>query len=135
MDVGQKMIGLTKEELEHFKNDPCWKRIRFVDESSLFCLLETPTVRHWLILSSLITENNRNNKNVINNSVCSLFLFALFWLLWAAMFIGAILIVVLSPKCAEKQQPKWWQTKVSYQVNKNFDIDELTIFSNVARVN
>ncbi|GMS93791.1 hypothetical protein PENTCL1PPCAC_15966, partial [Pristionchus entomophagus] len=73
VDVGQKMIGLTKDELEHFKNDPCWKRIR-------------------------------------------LFLFALFWLIWAAMFLGAILIVVLSPKCAEKQQPKWWQTKVSYQV-------------------
>ncbi|GMR44683.1 hypothetical protein PMAYCL1PPCAC_14878, partial [Pristionchus mayeri] len=73
VDVGQKLIGLTKEELEHFKNDPCWRRIR-------------------------------------------LFLFAVFWLVWALMFAGAIAIVVLSPKCAEKQQPKWWQTKVSYQV-------------------
>ncbi|GMT22892.1 hypothetical protein PFISCL1PPCAC_14189 [Pristionchus fissidentatus] len=73
VDVGQKLIGLTKEELEHFKNDPFWRNLRVI-------------------------------------------LFALFWLLWAAMFVGAILIVVLSPKCAEKQQPKWWQTKVSYQV-------------------
>ena len=43
-------------------------------------------------------------------------LFALFWLAWAAMFAGAILIVVLSPKCAEKQKLEWWQKKVSYQV-------------------
>ncbi|KAK6020673.1 hypothetical protein OSTOST_13670, partial [Ostertagia ostertagi] len=26
------------------------------------------------------------------------------------------MIVVLSPKCAEKQKPEWWQTKVSYQL-------------------
>lgn len=32
------------------------------------------------------------------------------------MFAGAIAIVVLSPKCAEKQKPDWWQTKVSYQL-------------------
>lgn len=60
-------------------------------------------------------------------------LFALFWLAWLAMFAGeeifnfsrhksdsgAILIVLLSPKCAAKQEPDWWQTKVSYQVDSN----------------
>lgn len=72
-DVEPKCIGLTKEQLEKYRNDPFWKPVRTV-------------------------------------------LFALFWISWVVMFTGAILIVVLSPKCAEKQKPEWWQTKVSYQL-------------------
>ncbi|CAJ0937452.1 unnamed protein product, partial [Mesorhabditis belari] len=70
---GAKIVGLTKEQLEQYKNDPFWKPFRYI-------------------------------------------LFALFWLAWLAMFAGAILIVLLSPKCAAKQEPDWWQTKVSYQL-------------------
>ncbi|CAJ0579439.1 unnamed protein product, partial [Mesorhabditis spiculigera] len=70
---GSKIVGLTKEQLEQYKNDPFWKPFRYI-------------------------------------------LFGLFWLAWLAMFIGAILIVLLSPKCAAKQEPDWWQTKVSYQL-------------------
>ncbi|KJH49023.1 alpha amylase, catalytic domain protein [Dictyocaulus viviparus] len=66
-------VGLTKEQLEKYRNDPFWKPVRTV-------------------------------------------LFTLFWLSWLAMFTAAVLIVVLSPKCAEKQKPEWWQTKVSYQI-------------------
>ena len=40
----------------------------------------------------------------------------LFWLAWIAMFVAAIAIVVISPKCPERIVPKWWQRKVSYQV-------------------
>lgn len=72
-DFEPKYIGLTKEQLEKYRNDPFWKPIRTI-------------------------------------------LFALFWISWLVMFAGAILIVVLSPKCAEKQKPEWWQTKVSYQL-------------------
>lgn len=72
-DLEQKCHGLTKEQLEKYRNDPFWKPVRTV-------------------------------------------LFALFWISWLAMFAGAVLIVVLSPKCAEKQKPEWWQTKVSYQL-------------------
>ncbi|VDO97432.1 unnamed protein product [Heligmosomoides polygyrus] len=72
-ELEPKTIGLTKEQLEKYRNDPFWKPVRTV-------------------------------------------LFALFWISWLAMFAGAILIVVLSPKCAEKQKPEWWQTKVSYQI-------------------
>ncbi|ETN80523.1 alpha amylase, catalytic domain protein [Necator americanus] len=72
-ELEPKTIGLTKEQLEKYRNDPFWKPLRTV-------------------------------------------LFALFWIAWVAMFAGAILIVVLSPKCAEKQKPEWWQTKVSYQL-------------------
>ncbi|KAL6739408.1 hypothetical protein Aduo_012871 [Ancylostoma duodenale] len=72
-ELEPKTIGLTKEQLEKYRNDPFWKPVRTV-------------------------------------------LFVLFWVAWAAMFAGAILIVVLSPKCAEKQKPEWWQTKISYQL-------------------
>ncbi|CAD6191924.1 unnamed protein product [Caenorhabditis auriculariae] len=72
-ELEPKTIGLTKEQLEKYRNDPFWKPVRTV-------------------------------------------LFVLFWLIWLAMFAGAVAIVVLSPKCAEKQKPDWWQTKVSYQV-------------------
>ncbi|CAO4372050.1 unnamed protein product [Caenorhabditis nigoni] len=72
-ELEPKPIGLTKEQLEKYRNDPFWKPVRTV-------------------------------------------LFALFWLAWILMFGIAIAIVVLSPKCAEKQKPDWWQTKVSYQL-------------------
>ncbi|VDN37992.1 unnamed protein product, partial [Cylicostephanus goldi] len=69
-ELEPKTIGLTKEQLEKYRNDPFWRPLRTV-------------------------------------------LFVLFWVAWIAMFAGAILIVVLSPKCAVKQKPEWWQTKVS----------------------
>ncbi|VDM26961.1 unnamed protein product [Toxocara canis] len=69
-----KLIGLTKEQLEKYRNDPFWKPLRLI-------------------------------------------LFVLFWLAWIAMFVGAVLIVVLSPKCAPKKAPEWWRAKVSYQEN------------------
>ncbi|KAF7638290.1 Aamy domain-containing protein [Meloidogyne graminicola] len=61
-----KLIGLTKEQLEQYRNDPFWKTIRYT-------------------------------------------LFIVFWLIWLAMFIGAILIVVLSPKCVDVE----WQNKMT----------------------
>ncbi|MFH4973309.1 hypothetical protein AB6A40_000018 [Gnathostoma spinigerum] len=68
-----QMIGLTKEELEKYREDPFWKPLRLV-------------------------------------------MFILFWLVWIAMFAGAIIIVVLSPKCAGKKEVEWWRTKVSYKI-------------------
>ncbi|KAI1715583.1 alpha amylase, catalytic domain-containing protein [Ditylenchus destructor] len=68
-----KLIGLTKEQLEQYRNDPFWKPVRYV-------------------------------------------LFALFWLVWLAMFVGAVLIVVLSPKCAVKTEPKYHENLVAYQI-------------------
>uniref|UniRef100_A0A915AWE5 alpha-glucosidase n=2 Tax=Parascaris univalens TaxID=6257 RepID=A0A915AWE5_PARUN len=73
VQVTTQLIGLTKEQLEKYRNDPFWKPLRLI-------------------------------------------LFVLFWLAWIAMFVGAILIVVLSPKCATKKAPEWWRSKVSYQV-------------------
>lgn len=68
-----KLIGLTKEQLEQYRNDPFWKPVRYA-------------------------------------------LIALFWLVWLAMFTGAILIVVLSPKCAAKVEPKHYENAVNYQM-------------------
>jgi len=53
-------VGLGKEELMKYANDPFWVKLR------------------W-------------------------FLFILFWILWVAMLAGAIVIIVLAPKCAEKK--------------------------------
>uniref|UniRef100_A0A0N4ZLQ6 Aamy domain-containing protein n=1 Tax=Parastrongyloides trichosuri TaxID=131310 RepID=A0A0N4ZLQ6_PARTI len=72
--IPTKIIGLTKEQLEEYRNDPFWKYIRF-------------------------------------------FSFILFWIVWAAMFVGAVLIVVLSPKCAASTDSKsWFENSVSYQM-------------------
>ncbi|PAV64261.1 hypothetical protein WR25_13299 [Diploscapter pachys] len=72
-ELEPKTIGLTKEQLEKYRNHPFWKPLRLA-------------------------------------------LYAIFWLSWVAMFVAAIVLVVLSPKCAARSKPEWWQTKVSYQV-------------------
>jgi phage shock protein PspC (stress-responsive transcriptional regulator) len=54
-----KFVGLGKEELMKYANDPFWVRLRWI-------------------------------------------LFILFWLLWVAMLAGAIVIIVLAPKCSGK---------------------------------
>ncbi|VDK51744.1 unnamed protein product [Anisakis simplex] len=43
-------------------------------------------------------------------------LFVLFWLLWILMFLAAILIVALSPGCAVKVAPSWWQSATAYHI-------------------
>jgi len=72
-ELEPKTIGLTKEQLEKYRNHPFWKPLRLA-------------------------------------------LYAIFWLSWIAMFVAAIVLVVLSPKCAARSKPEWWQTKVSYQI-------------------
>jgi hypothetical protein len=70
-------VGLGKEELMKYANDPFWVRLR------------------W-------------------------FLFVLFWALWVAMLVGAIVIIVFAPKCAEKRHG----TDSFYELNlKNFAKD------------
>ncbi|PNF22719.1 hypothetical protein B7P43_G07130 [Cryptotermes secundus] len=44
------------------------------------------------------------------------FLFVLFWLLWIAMLAGAIIIIVMAPKCASPAPLKWWEQSPLYQV-------------------
>lgn len=65
-------IGLTKEQLAQYANDPFWRTLRII-------------------------------------------LFILFWLAWIAMLAAAIFIVIVSPKCPVRQEPQWWQKKVSYE--------------------
>ena len=45
------------------------------------------------------------------------FLFILFWLAWLAMLAGAIIIVVLAPKCPAPAPLEYWQKGVVYSVN------------------
>ena len=54
-----KFVGLGKEELMKFANDPFWVRLR------------------W-------------------------FLFILFWIIWLAMLVGAVVIILYAPKCSDK---------------------------------
>lgn len=65
-DLKQSFVGLTKEELMRYANDPFWVRLR------------------W-------------------------FLFVTFWLLWAAMLVGAILIIYAAPKCDPPPPRTWYQ--------------------------
>ncbi|TMS37351.1 hypothetical protein L596_004300 [Steinernema carpocapsae] len=73
MQTSTKLIGLTKEQLEKYRNDPFWRPVRYV-------------------------------------------LFVMFWAVWIAMFAGAIVIVVLSPKCDAKAHARWDQIAVHYQL-------------------
>jgi len=59
-------IGLTKEELMKYANDPFWCKLRKT-------------------------------------------LFALFWLLWLAMFLGAFLIIHYVPSCPASSKLRWYQ--------------------------
>jgi len=43
-------------------------------------------------------------------------LFVAFWLIWLAMLVGAIVIIVLGPKCAPVQKLDWWQKDPVYQI-------------------
>lgn len=63
-EIRSAFVGMGKEELMKYANDPFWVRLR------------------W-------------------------FLFILFWLLWAGMLIGAIMIIYAAPKC-ESPEPKSW---------------------------
>lgn len=70
LDIGEVKsgyVGLSKEELLRFANDPFWVRLR------------------W-------------------------FLFISFWLLWAGMLIGAVLIIVAAPKCVPPAPKTWWES-------------------------
>lgn len=43
-------------------------------------------------------------------------LLILFWLLWIAMLVGAVAIIVVTPKCAAPKQPDWYESSVVYQL-------------------
>lgn len=43
-------------------------------------------------------------------------LFILFWIGWIAMIVGAVIIVVLAPRCAPPPQRQWWQKSAMYQI-------------------
>lgn len=53
------------------------------------------------------------------------FLFILFWLLWAAMLIGAILIIVAAPKCSPPEPRTWWEEGPLTEVHPDITDDEL----------
>ncbi|KAF2905863.1 hypothetical protein ILUMI_00304 [Ignelater luminosus] len=83
VDIGElktAFVGMGKEELMKYANDPFWIRLR------------------W-------------------------FLFISFWLIWAAMLVGAILIIVAAPKCSPPEPRTWWEegplTEVELETTAN----------------
>ncbi|GJQ78317.1 hypothetical protein Trydic_g22153 [Trypoxylus dichotomus] len=76
------VVGMGKEELMKYANDPFWVRLR------------------W-------------------------FLFICFWMLWAAMLIGAILIIIAAPKCAPPEPKTWWEEGPLTEVDTKITTDEL----------
>uniref|UniRef100_L7M7H7 alpha-glucosidase n=1 Tax=Rhipicephalus pulchellus TaxID=72859 RepID=L7M7H7_RHIPC len=75
--VESQFVGLSKEELMKYANDPFWVRLRMT-------------------------------------------LFVLFWVLWLAMLVGAVAIIVLTPRCAPPPRLAWWQSSPVY----NVDVDK-----------
>ncbi|CAN7944881.1 unnamed protein product, partial [Ixodes pacificus] len=71
--VESVFVGLSKDELMKYANDPFWVRTRMA-------------------------------------------LFVLFWLLWLAMLVGAVIIIVVTPRCASPPQLAWWQSSPVYNV-------------------
>lgn len=71
--VESQFVGLSKEELMKYANDPFWVRLRMT-------------------------------------------LFVLFWFLWLAMLVGAVAIIVLTPRCAPPPRLAWWQSSPVYNV-------------------
>lgn len=53
------------------------------------------------------------------------FLFVLFWLLWAGMLVGAILIIVAAPKCSPPEPRTWWEEGPLTEVDADTTEDEL----------
>lgn len=50
-----------------------------------------------------------------------LLLFIMFWAVWVAMFIGAIAIIVLAPKCEAPKKPEWYEQGPLYELDiENF---------------
>ncbi|KAH6926979.1 hypothetical protein HPB50_024354 [Hyalomma asiaticum] len=71
--VESQFVGLSKEELMKYANDPFWVRLRMT-------------------------------------------MFVLFWVLWLAMLVGAVAIIVLTPRCAPPPRLAWWQSSPVYNV-------------------
>lgn len=44
-------------------------------------------------------------------------LFIFFWIVWLAMLVGAIVIVVMAPRCKAEPTPPWYQDTTVYEVN------------------
>lgn len=54
-----------------------------------------------------------------------LLLFVFFWIVWIAMFIGAVAIIVLAPPCELPKPPKWYEKGPLYELDaEKFVADE-----------
>ncbi|CAG9766236.1 unnamed protein product [Ceutorhynchus assimilis] len=87
----QPFVGLTKEELMKYANDPFWVRLR------------------W-------------------------FLFISFWLLWAGMLVGAVMIIYAAPKCDPPPPRTWYQQGPLTQLPPDTTPETLTLDKNVQGV-
>lgn len=67
-------VGMSKQELMKYANDPFWVRLR-------------------------------------------LFLFVLFWIVWLAMLVGAVVIVALAPGCPATASLPWWNKMSFFEVS------------------
>lgn len=81
-EVNSAFVGMSKEELMKYANDPFWVRLRLI-------------------------------------------LFIAFWLLWLAMLVGAIVIIVVAPKCSPPAPRTWWEQGPLTEVSHNIPQEKL----------
>lgn len=72
--VAQTTVGMGKEELMKYANEPFWVRLR-------------------------------------------MFLFVFFWIAWIAMLVGAVVIILVAPRCPPAPRLDWYQKTAMYQVD------------------
>lgn len=72
--VAQTTVGMGKEELMKYANEPFWVRLR-------------------------------------------MFLFVFFWVSWIAMLVGAVVIILLAPRCPPAPKLDWYQKTAIYEVD------------------
>lgn len=53
------------------------------------------------------------------------FMFILFWVVWLAMLVGALMIIVYAPKCAATEKLSWWQSGPLVTVDSAAPLDHL----------
>ncbi|RWS06965.1 maltase 1-like protein [Dinothrombium tinctorium] len=44
-------------------------------------------------------------------------LFVLFWIVWISMLVGAIVIIIVAPKCPPSSKLKWYQKTSAYEID------------------
>lgn len=92
-------VGLTKEELQQYANDPFWIKV------------------FWNTIHNSIDMYGNTVWKLIADHLLQVrwILLIVFWVTWLAMLAAAIAIIIVAPKCPHRPKMDWWQKSPVYQ--------------------